>query len=250
MRPVLIWRPRILLSSTLESSSEKIFIDHNKRLDSRASATDPSPSSISQQQDQSNLASHPSPHSSLGNPNTSPRLPPSSNPNHASAEESESEDLEVAAMANFPIDPAPYLIAGLTVEHGWNHSARGRVALGGEPMREHKDYTIVSIQPMPTDPDQLRPMLDMVVQFLQNTQRVRITSDHLSPLGLGLIRLASVLQRDQLVRSSPMNFGNHVVCVVNHDEGINSRFCSYTRLLGSCFLLFRLISRKIPMSML
>jgi hypothetical protein len=145
MRPVLIWRPRILLSSTLESSSEKIFIDHNKRLDSRASATDPSPSSISQQQDQSNLASHPSPHSSLGNPNTSPRLPPSSNPNHASAEESESEDLEVAAMANFPIDPAPYLIAGLTVEHGWNRPARGRVALGGEPTREHEDYAIVSI---------------------------------------------------------------------------------------------------------
>jgi hypothetical protein len=153
-------------------------------------------------------------------------------------------------MANFPVDPTPYLVAGLTVEHGWNRPARGRVALGGEPTCEHEDYAIVSIQSMPANPDQLRPMLDMVVQFLQNTQRVRITTDHLSPLGLGLIRLASVLQRDQLVRSSPMNFGNHVVCVVNHDEGINSRFCSYTRLLGSCFLLFRLISRKIPMSML
>jgi hypothetical protein len=79
---------------------------------------------------------------------------------------------------------------------------------------------------------------------LQNTQRVRITSDHLSPLGLGLIRLASVLQRDQLVRSSPMNFVNHVVCVVNHDEGINSRFCSYTRLAWIMFLAFSLDFQK------
>jgi hypothetical protein len=97
---------------------------------------------------------------------------------------------------------------------------------------------------MPADLDQLRPMLDMVVQFLQNTKRVRITSDHLSPLGLGLIRLASVLQRDQLVRSSPMNFGNHVVRVANHDEGINNKFCSYTRLAWIMFLALPLDFQK------
>lgn len=73
---------------------------------------------------------------------------------------------------------------------------------------------------------------------------MRIISDHLSPLGLGLIMLASVLQRGQLVRNSPMHFNNHVVRVVNHDEGINSRLCSYTRLAWIMFLAFPLDFQK------
>jgi len=96
-------------------------------------------------------------------------------------------------MANFPVDPTPYLIAGLTIEHGWNRLARDRVALGGEPTREHEDYAIVSVESMPAEANQIWPMLTMVLHFLENTQRVRIISDHLSPLGLGLIRLVLVL---------------------------------------------------------
>lgn len=140
-------------------------------------------------------------------------------------------------MANFPVDPTPYLVADLTVEHGWNRPARGRVALGGEPTHEHEDYAIVTMEPMPEDVNQYRPTLNLVVQFLEHSQRVRIETAHISPLGLGLIRLRSVPQRDQLVRNSPMNFQNRVIRVVNHDEGINSRFCSYTRLAWIMFLL-------------
>jgi hypothetical protein len=55
-------------------------------------------------------------------------------------------------MVNFPVNPAPFLVAGLMVNHGWNRPARGRMALGGEPTREHEDYAIVRINPMPQDP--------------------------------------------------------------------------------------------------
>lgn len=95
-------------------------------------------------------------------------------------------------MANFLVNPNPFLVAGLTVEHGWNRPARGRVALGGEPTREHEDYAIVSIQPMPVDENQLRTTLAHVVQFLEDPQRVRVISDHLSPLGLALSILMAV----------------------------------------------------------
>lgn len=147
-------------------------------------------------------------------------------------------------MANFLVNPVPFLVAGLTVEHGWNRPARGRVALGGEPMREHEDYAIVTMEPMPAEANQLMPTLDLVVQFLEDNQRVHIDTHHLSPLGLGLIKVHSVVQRDQLVRNSPMNFGPSVIRVVNHDEGINSRFYSYTRLAWIMFLAFPLDFQK------
>ena len=85
----------------------------------------------------------------------------------------------------------------------------------------------------------------MVCHFLEHEHRVRITESHLSPLGLGLIRLRSVAQRDQLVRESPMQLGNnHIVTVVKHDEGINSRSCTYTLVCWILFLAFPLDFQK------
>jgi hypothetical protein len=52
-------------------------------------------------------------------------------------------------MANFQVDPRPFLVVGLAVEHGWNHPAQRRMALGGEPTREHEDFAIVTINPPP-----------------------------------------------------------------------------------------------------
>ena len=59
------------------------------------------------------------------------------------------EDADQASMANFIINPQPYLIAGLNVDHGWNRPYCARVAQGGEPTRKHEDYAIVTVNPMP-----------------------------------------------------------------------------------------------------
>ena len=148
-------------------------------------------------------------------------------------------------MANFLVNPQPYLVAGLTVEDGWNRPARGRVALGGEPTREHEDYAIVSINPMPGEANQLWPTLNVVCNFLEHEQRVHVIAANLSPLGLGLIRLRTMAQRDQLVRNSPFHLDdNHVITVVKHDEGFNSRSCTYTRVCWIMFLAFPLDFQK------
>jgi hypothetical protein len=127
-------------------------------------------------------------------------------------------------MANFQVNLRSFLVAGLAMEHGWNRPARGRMALGGEPTREHEDFAIVTINPAPQEAAQLRPTLNMVCDFLEHTQRVQILESHLSPLGLGLIKLRTIPQRDQLVRESPFHMGQHnIVFVVKHDEEINSR---------------------------
>lgn len=136
-------------------------------------------------------------------------------------------------MVNFHVNLQPFLLAGMTVDRGWNRPSQARVALGGEPTREHEDYAIVSINPMTQQGDQLRPMLNVTCEFLEHTRRVRVVASHLSPLGLGLIRLRTVTQRDQLVWNSPYNLGpGHVVTVVKHDEGFNFQIMP----LHSCLL--------------
>jgi hypothetical protein len=148
-------------------------------------------------------------------------------------------------MANFPVNPRPFLVAGMAVDHGWNRPARARVTLGGEPTREHEDFGIVSISPMHQEAAQLRSTLDLVCDFLEHSQRVHVMESHLSPLRLGLIRLRTVAEWDLLVRESPLNLGqHHIVTVVKHDEGINSRACAYTRVYWIMFLAFPLDYQK------
>lgn len=147
-------------------------------------------------------------------------------------------------MANYPVNPQAFLVAGLTVNHGWNRPARERMALGGETTREHEDYAIVSLEPMLEEVAQLRPHLNVVCNYLEQSQRVTIESAFLTPLGLGLIKLRTGAQRDKLVRDSPFFMGNnHTVRVVKHDEGINHRSCTYIRVC-LMFLAFPLDFQK------
>ena len=94
---------------------------------------------------------------------------------------------------------------------------------------------IITIDPMSEEVNQLRPTLNLVRKFLEHDQHVDFTAAHLLPLGLGLVRLQTVVQRDQLVRGSPFHLGQHVIRVVKHDEGINARSCTYIRV---CWLKF------------
>jgi hypothetical protein len=113
---------------------------------------------------QSNLPSHPSPPPPIENTIPSPLE------NTVPKIVCEEDDGELASMANFPVDLTPYLVAGLMVEHGWNRLVTGHVVLGSKPMREHEEHTIVMIQAMATEPEQLQPTLDLVVQFLEESQ--------------------------------------------------------------------------------
>jgi hypothetical protein len=65
-------------------------------------------------------------------------------------------------MANFPCNLMLYTPAGMHVEHGWQHPARARVALGGEPPRRHEQFAILELEPGPV-PAQVPD----VVHFLQ-----------------------------------------------------------------------------------
>jgi hypothetical protein len=85
-------------------------------------------------------------------------------------------------MANFAVDPTPFVPEGLEIED-WARPARGRIVINGIPPRHHDEYAIISLAP-PPPPDQLHEAMEEVVAFLEEEQHAVIRSCCLSSLGL------------------------------------------------------------------
>ncbi|KAG2611056.1 hypothetical protein PVAP13_4KG115815 [Panicum virgatum] len=112
------------------------------------------------------------------------------------------------AMANFPVNPQAFLVAGLAVEHGWHRPARGRMALGGEPTREHEDYAIVSINPMPQEmPFLLRRILFLsTVRPIQSTLQLFLAPMCKNPTGKMNIMVQPQTSMSLVVIHTPNHF--------------------------------------------
>lgn len=57
-------------------------------------------------------------------------------------------DHREADMANFAVDPTPFIPEGLEVEE-WARPARGRIVITGNPPRRHEEYAVISVVPHP-----------------------------------------------------------------------------------------------------
>jgi hypothetical protein len=51
-------------------------------------------------------------------------------------------------MANFVVDPTPFVPEGLEIED-WVRPAHGRIIINGNSPRHHDEYAIVSLVPPP-----------------------------------------------------------------------------------------------------
>jgi hypothetical protein len=129
---------------------------------------DLSPPSAQQQESPYSTSIPPSSPHSQENPNPPPHTIAASQSTTKEQHQIEPE-LEEDGMANFPVNLRPFLVVGLVADHGWNLPARAHVALGGEPPREHEDFAIVSINPMPQEIGELRPIPNVVCDFLNDT---------------------------------------------------------------------------------
>lgn len=109
----------------------------------------------------------------IGNLPRPPRVPP---------DESSSDH----PMANFVVNPAPYVPEGLEVEN-WECPACGRIVITGNPTRKHEDFAIVTVFPPPQH-HALYEEVDEVVDYFEGVHRVRVLSACLSPLGLCLLQ--------------------------------------------------------------
>lgn len=137
-------------------------------------------------------------------------------------------------MANFPCNPMLHVPVGLHVEHGWARPTRTRVALGGESLRCHEQYSMIELTPEPLLA-QVVDLLQDVSEFLEEQFPVRVLSAFPSPLGWGLFQLENPTQRNNLIVASPIPFGHGPIRVHKHDEVRNLRACVYNR---DCWIMF------------
>jgi hypothetical protein len=105
-------------------------------------------------------------------------------------------------MANFEVDPAPFVSEGMNVED-WARPARGRIIIAANPLRRHEEYAIISIDP-PSPANQIYEAIDEVLEYLEDEHGVRFRSCCPSPLGLCLAQFPSACStgHDQLESAS------------------------------------------------
>lgn len=142
-------------------------------------------------------------------------------------------------MANFAVNPEPFVPYGLEVED-WARPARGRIIISGNPPRRHEEYAIVSMHPPPQQ-QHLYEAMDEVVEYFEEEHHVRVESSCLSPLGLCLVQFRSPVDRQTMINMSPHQLDAlREIIVVEHDRGINLRNCPFTRTCWIMFLAFPL----------
>lgn len=149
------------------------------------------------------------------------------------------EDGEASDMANFAVNPVPFVLVGLEIED-WARPARGRIIVSGNPPRHHEEYAIVTVLPPPQQ-HQLYDTMDEVIDYFEHEHHVRVLSSCLSPLGLCLIQFHSPIARQTMVNLSPHQLDDvRELVVEEHDRGLNLRNCLFARTCWIMFLAFPL----------
>jgi hypothetical protein len=91
------------------------------------------------------------------------------------------------------------------------------------PPRVHKDYVIVSIDPLPANPLQFHIVREVVEEFLEKHMNVRIRDVQPTHLGQALVRFGNIFYRDLLVNNSPHPYGGVNFHVVRHSIYVGER---------------------------
>jgi hypothetical protein len=135
-------------------------------------------------------------------------------------------------MANFAIDPAPFIPPGMNVEDGGVHRrARRTVYIRGSILKAHEDHAIaVSQGGGDLTPAQRHQLLHDITHYINVEVRQLVCSFALRPHEIGIFRLRNAVKRDVLVSTDPHFIGNRQISFVPHDEApMNFRSATFTR---------------------
>jgi hypothetical protein len=143
-----------------------------------------------------------------------------------------SNDQQSASMANFAIDPTPFIPLGIFPEDGVEHRhARRTMYIRGGIIKVHEDYAIaISHGDGELTPAQRHQLLHDITHYInvEVQQLVRSFAPH--PHGVGIFRMRNDVERDVLVSLNPHFIGNRQISFVPHDEApMNFRSSTFTR---------------------
>jgi hypothetical protein len=145
-------------------------------------------------------------------------------------------------MANFNVNPIPYIPTGFDLEH-WVWPARGQMVAASNPPCRHEEFAIAMLTPPPQPQNlhQLQQVIIDVIDYFEGPRQVHIVSACPSPLGLCLLEFRSIVTRQSMINLSPhiLPRGRQVF-LEKHDNGLNLRACPFSRTCWIMFLCFPL----------
>jgi hypothetical protein len=124
------------------------------------------------------------------------------------------------AMANFTIDPQPFVLPALFLEDGGSHRhARRTVYIGGGLAKTHEDC-VIAICEGELIVAQHHQLLQDINQHLTHEVRLQVCYFSLHPHGVGIFRMCNACQRDALVALNPHYIVLRQVSFIPHDEAL------------------------------
>ncbi|TVU33893.1 hypothetical protein EJB05_15707, partial [Eragrostis curvula] len=139
--------------------------------------------------------------------------------------------LHSPTMANFPLNPMPFIAQELNLEDGGaNRRSRGYIYLSGNAIRAHEEYVIAIDHEGILDPEDYGMFIPQIRHYIQNELRLDVKHGQRNPHGIGMFRLGSIYQRDILFSGNVHNIDGVMVRFIRHDRARNFRESHFRRI--------------------
>jgi hypothetical protein len=136
-------------------------------------------------------------------------------------------------MANFPVDPAPFIPGQYEIAEVTNRPQQCRYHVSHQVSAKNEDVAIATINP-PFQGDQLFALTRMFLRsFIEKVLGFSLAMSQHCPIGSAYLRVTSP-DGDWLVRNSPHALLGRGISFVEHNKGINHRALTYNR---ECWLM-------------
>ncbi|KQJ97025.1 hypothetical protein BRADI_3g28358v3 [Brachypodium distachyon] len=132
-------------------------------------------------------------------------------------------------MANFPVNPAMFLLGLYDIVEVAERPQQRRYHLASRDVAKNEDMAIGTIAPpLPLD-EPFMNISGIVRALLEDHLRIHVDTIERCPLGDAYVRVMSASVRDWLVSNSPHQHNDRVISFTEHNKGINWRSFSYNQ---------------------
>ncbi|KAM0838840.1 hypothetical protein ACQ4PT_060708 [Festuca glaucescens] len=159
---------------------------------------------------------------------------PLQSPKYCSTAPSTSPAELSVAMANFPVDPTPYIPGQYELIQVAHRPQQCRYHVTDGIRVKHEDVAIATVTPPPGDAVPFGLVRNMLRNLIEIEYGFTLEMIQRCPIGTAFVRVSSFADRDWLVNQSPHHFAGRTISFVNHNEGINHRAFTYNQ---ECWLL-------------
>jgi hypothetical protein len=127
-------------------------------------------------------------------------------------------------MANFAINPTPFLHSRVKAEDGGKQRIpRAVVNLIGNVLHAHQEYILAIDILQNVDATDIPEVMNQVRDYITNVFHILTRSVCRHPFGIGLYQLDSAFDKDLVMAGNVNDINVIQVSFINHDHALNRR---------------------------